>query len=42
MLTLIITEHLVSAFPESPEGELSKLKAHLVSEVFLAAIAARC
>jgi len=41
VLTLVISEHLVGAFPESPEGELSKHKARLVSEVSLAAVARR-
>lgn len=41
VLTLVISEHLVAAFPESSEGDLSKLKARLVSEVSLAAAARR-
>jgi len=41
VLTLVISEHLVGAFPESAEGELSKHKARLVSEVSLAAVARR-
>jgi ribonuclease III len=41
VLTLIISEHLAAIFPESTEGDLSKLKARLVSEVSLAAAARR-
>ncbi|WP_447973444.1 ribonuclease III [Nitrospira sp. Kam-Ns4a] len=36
VLALIISEYLTGAFPNSTEGELSKLKARLVSEPFLA------
>lgn len=36
VLSLIISEHLVAALPDASEGELSKLKARLVSEVSLA------
>jgi ribonuclease-3 len=41
VLTLVISEHLTAIFPESTEGDLSKLKARLVSEVSLAAAARR-
>jgi ribonuclease-3 len=41
VLTLIISEHLAAAFPVSPEGELSKRKAQLVSEASLAGAARR-
>lgn len=41
VLTLVVSEHLVSIFPESSEGQLSKFKARLVSEVALAAAARR-
>lgn len=41
VLSLIISEHLATAFPDAPEGELSKLKAHLVSEIALAQAAKR-
>jgi ribonuclease-3 len=36
VLTLVISEHLAATFPTAPEGELSKRKAQLVSEVSLA------
>lgn len=36
VLSLIIGEHVVAALPDASEGELSKLKARLVSEVSLA------
>ncbi|MDE3017596.1 MAG: ribonuclease III [Nitrospirota bacterium] len=36
VLSLIIGEHVVGALPAASEGELSKLKARLVSEVVLA------
>ncbi len=36
VLSLIISEHVVAALPDASEGELSKLKARLVSEVSLA------
>ena len=36
ILALIISEYLTAAFPEASEGELSKKKARLVSEVSLA------
>jgi ribonuclease III len=41
VLTLVISEHLAMLFPESTEGDLSKLKARLVSEVSLAAASRR-
>ena len=41
VLTLIISEHLAASCPEFTEGELSKLKARLVSEVSLAGAARR-
>jgi ribonuclease-3 len=41
VLTLVISEHLAAMFPESTEGDLSKLKARLVSEVSLAAASRR-
>lgn len=36
VLSLIIGEHVVAALPDASEGELSKLKARLVSEASLA------
>jgi ribonuclease-3 len=36
VLTLVISEYLAAVFPTSPEGDLSKRKAQLVSEVSLA------
>lgn len=41
VLTLVISEHLAAMFPDSTEGDLSKLKARLVSEVSLAAASRR-
>jgi len=41
VLTLVISEHLAALFPESTEGDLSKLKARLVSEVSLATASRR-
>jgi ribonuclease-3 len=41
VLTLIISEHIAAACPDFTEGELSKLKARLVSEVSLANAARR-
>ena len=41
VLSLVICEHLAAAFPGSPEGVLSKLKAALVSEPSLASAARR-
>lgn len=39
ILGLLIAEHLMKAFPESPEGVLSKLKGRIVSEPTLAQVA---
>lgn len=39
VLSLIISDHLAGTCPDAPEGELSKLKARLVSEITLAAVA---
>lgn len=41
VLSLLVSEYLAGAFPDSSEGELSKLKARLVSESFLAQAARR-
>jgi ribonuclease-3 len=41
VLSLIMSEYLAGAFPESSEGGLSKLKAQLVSEASLARAARR-
>lgn len=41
VLTLVMSEHLAAVFPDSTEGDLSKLKARLVSEVSLATAARR-
>ena len=41
VLTLVMSEHLAAIFPESTEGDLSKLKARLVSEVSLATASRR-
>ncbi|MBX3236527.1 MAG: ribonuclease III [Nitrospiraceae bacterium] len=41
VLSLIISEHLAAALPDSSEGALSKLKARLVSETSLAKSARR-
>jgi ribonuclease III len=41
VLTLLVSEHLADLYPDSTEGELSKLKARLVSEVSLARTARR-
>lgn len=41
VLALLISEHLAESFPGSSEGELSKLKARLVSEPSLASAARR-
>jgi len=41
VLSLIISEQLASLLPQSSEGALSKLKARLVSETVLAAVARR-
>lgn len=39
VLDLVVSEHLLHAFPEAAEGELSKLRARLVSEKTLARVA---
>ncbi|MEW6544518.1 MAG: ribonuclease III [Nitrospirota bacterium] len=39
VLSLIVSDHLAVTCPDAPEGELSKLKARLVSEAALAAVA---
>ena len=41
VLTLVVSEHLVAAFPDATEGELSKLRSRLVSEEALASVARR-
>src|SRR5438093_511826 len=41
VLDLIVSEYLLSAFPDAAEGELSKLRARLVSEKTLARVAGR-
>lgn len=41
VLSLVMSEYLASALPQSSEGALSKLKAQLVSEASLAAVARR-
>ncbi len=41
VLSLVMSEYLASALPQSPEGTLSKLKAQLVSEASLAQVARR-
>jgi ribonuclease-3 len=41
VLALLVSEYLAEAFPDSTEGELSKLKAQLVSEPVLAQAARR-
>ncbi len=41
VLDLVVSEYLVHAFPEAAEGELSKLRARLVSEKTLARVAKR-
>jgi ribonuclease-3 len=41
VLALVVSDHLAGAFPDSTEGELSKLKAYLVSEAVLAQAARR-
>jgi ribonuclease-3 len=41
VLALIVSDYLAASFPDSPEGELSKLKARLVSESSLARAARR-
>ena len=39
VLDLVISDLLLARFPEAPEGELSKLKARLVSEAALSSVA---
>ncbi len=41
VLALVVSEYLVSTFPEANEGELSKVKAYLVSRPSLATAAKR-
>jgi len=41
VLDLIIGEHLMQEFPEANEGDLSKMKAKIVSEDTLAEVAGR-
>jgi len=41
VLNLVISEYLVATFPDADEGELSKLRARLVSEDTLAGVARR-
>ena len=41
VLNLVTSEYLLSAFPNADEGELSKLRARLVSEETLAGVARR-
>ena len=41
VLSLVISEYLASALPQSSEGNLSKLKAQVVSEASLAQVARR-
>ncbi len=41
VLDLVVSEYLLHAFPEAAEGELSKLRARLVSEKALARVAKR-
>ncbi len=41
VLDLIVSEYLVKAFPAAAEGELSKLRARLVSETTLARVAGK-
>lgn len=41
VLALVVSEHLAASFPSSTEGQLSKLKARLVSEASLAKAARR-
>jgi ribonuclease-3 len=42
VLSLVISEYLASALPQSSEGTLSKLKAQVVSEASLAVKKTRC
>jgi ribonuclease-3 len=39
VLTLVVSERLMSAWPQAPEGDLSRFRAALVSEPSLAAVA---
>ena len=39
VLGVVVTEHIFSAYPELPEGELAKLRASVVSAATLAAVA---
>src|SRR2546427_4053120 len=41
VLDLVVSEYLLAAFPDAAEGELSKLRARLVSEKTLARVAGR-
>lgn len=41
VLALVVSEYLANELPDSTEGDLSKLKAHLVSETVLAQAARR-
>src|SRR5207249_7347044 len=41
VLDLVVSEHLLAVFPDAAEGELSKLRARLVSEKTLARVARR-
>src|SRR3989337_364335 len=41
VLDLVISEYLIQRYPELQEGDLSKRKARIVSEPFLARIAQR-
>ena len=41
VLNLVTSEYLLTAFPEAAEGEMSKLRARLVSEETLAGVARR-
>src|SRR3989442_8781986 len=41
VLDLVVSEYLLAAFPDAAEGELSKLRARLVSEKTLARAAGR-
>src|SRR5205807_177437 len=41
VLDLVVSEYILSAFPDAAEGELSKLRARLVSEKTLARVAGR-
>ena len=40
VLGLVIAHHLYGRFPESPEGDLAKVRAHVVSRDSCAAVAA--